>query len=86
MTGIDPDRNSVEIARKHANHDSEIRDKLSYEVANIVDFAEQTTGKFDLVVASEVVEHVPELKLFIEKHCALVKVAKKLCCPAHLTP
>jgi 2-polyprenyl-6-hydroxyphenyl methylase / 3-demethylubiquinone-9 3-methyltransferase len=65
VSGIDPAEENVAAARLHAEQAGL---KIDYRAATIEATAE--TGKrFDLVIASEVVEHVADLGLFL-RHCA----------------
>jgi 2-polyprenyl-6-hydroxyphenyl methylase/3-demethylubiquinone-9 3-methyltransferase len=65
VTGIDPAEENVAAARVHAEN---VGLKVDYRAQPIEALAE--SGKrFDVVVASEVVEHVTDLPLFVH-HCA----------------
>jgi 2-polyprenyl-6-hydroxyphenyl methylase/3-demethylubiquinone-9 3-methyltransferase len=65
VTGIDPAEENVAAARLHA---SESGLAIDYRAETIEAVAEE--GKrFDLVIASEVVEHVTDVPLFVH-HCA----------------
>jgi 2-polyprenyl-6-hydroxyphenyl methylase/3-demethylubiquinone-9 3-methyltransferase len=64
VTGIDPAEENIAAARIHAE---KIGLKIDYRAETIEAVAE--TGKrFDVVIASEVVEHVADLPLFVH-HC-----------------
>jgi 2-polyprenyl-6-hydroxyphenyl methylase/3-demethylubiquinone-9 3-methyltransferase len=64
VTGIDPAEENVAAARLHAE---KIGLKIDYRAETIEELAE--SGKrFDVVIASEVVEHVSDLRLFLH-HC-----------------
>jgi ubiquinone biosynthesis O-methyltransferase len=70
VVGIDPGEDLIRVARNHKmltlkNHP---KMKLSYEQELIEDHAEKFTDYYDVVVTSEVIEHVPDPKSFI-KHC-----------------
>jgi len=65
VTGIDPAEENVAAARLHAEKSGLA---IDYRAATIEELA--AAGEiFDIVVASEVVEHVADLDLFVE-HCA----------------
>jgi 2-polyprenyl-6-hydroxyphenyl methylase / 3-demethylubiquinone-9 3-methyltransferase len=61
VTGIDPVATSIEAARWHAE---EVGLEIAYEVATVEEL-EAAGRRFDLVVASEVVEHVPDVPGFL---------------------
>jgi 2-polyprenyl-6-hydroxyphenyl methylase/3-demethylubiquinone-9 3-methyltransferase len=61
VTGIDPLETNIETARWHAE---EVGLEIAYDAAMVEDLA--AAGRtFDLVVASEVIEHVPEVPAFL---------------------
>lgn len=61
VTGIDPEPANVETARWHAGESGL---EIAYEAATVEDLA--AAGRtFDLVLAMEVVEHVPEPESFV---------------------
>jgi 2-polyprenyl-6-hydroxyphenyl methylase/3-demethylubiquinone-9 3-methyltransferase len=61
VTGIDPMEESIEVARWHAE---EARIEVAYEAAT-VDEIVSAGRRFDLVIASEVVEHVADVPGFL---------------------
>lgn len=69
VTGLDPASDSIAAARAHASQqglDIDYRAERAEELA--------ATGKtFDVVIAMEVVEHVPDVKAFIKVAASLVK-------------
>ncbi len=66
VTGIDASKNSIEIAREHAKKS---RLDINYKcitTSKLLEIKEQKTiDKFDLVIASEVIEHVYDRKRFL---------------------
>lgn len=72
VTGIDPTVGSIEIARRHAELDSEIRDRITYEAVEVEKLVSRPE-RYDAVVASEVVEHVQNFTHFIECCVILTK-------------
>lgn len=69
VTGLDPAANNVEIARAHA-------EESGIAVTYRKDTAESLAGegaRFDVVLAMEVVEHVPDVPAFLATAASLVK-------------
>ena len=69
VTGIDPAEENVEAARLHAAKSGLAVD---YRTTTVEALAE-TKLTFDVVIASEVVEHVADLDFFVGRSAALVK-------------
>ncbi len=67
VTGIDPVAASIEAARWHAQEGGL---EIAYEAAALADVV-ATRRRFDLVVASEVVEHVPDVAGFLREVAAV---------------
>ena len=69
VTGIDPAEENVEAARLHA-----AKSGLAVDYrATTVEALAETKLAFDVVIASEVVEHVADLDFFVGRSAALVK-------------
>ncbi|XP_054897899.1 ubiquinone biosynthesis O-methyltransferase, mitochondrial [Poeciliopsis prolifica] len=66
VSGVDPVEDSVRIARLHAAHDPDLRDRVSYRACTLEELSDEEQGvtQFDAVVASEVVEHLADLDTF----------------------
>ncbi|KAH1001473.1 hypothetical protein HUJ04_005490 [Dendroctonus ponderosae] len=62
VTGLDATSNALDVARKHAK-DNNLA--INYMCSSVEEFSQNNIGKFDAVVASEVVEHVTEKASFI---------------------
>ncbi|KAF5292301.1 hypothetical protein FQA39_LY03335 [Lamprigera yunnana] len=62
--GIDSAVNLIKVAKDHAQQES--LTNLTYFATSIEDFAEQNSEKYDVVVASEIIEHVTEKELFLK--------------------
>jgi polyprenyldihydroxybenzoate methyltransferase/3-demethylubiquinol 3-O-methyltransferase len=80
VTGIDPVPSNVDIANQHMNDCSpNLKSNLKYISSTIEGFASQelNTSAFDAVVASEVLEHVTDVSLFISSVSRLVKPGGK---------
>lgn len=69
VTGIDPARTNVETARLHA---AESGVAVDYRCTTAEDVAAAGEG-FDIVLAMEVVEHVADVRLFVDACATLVK-------------
>ncbi|KAL5457148.1 hypothetical protein EMCRGX_G034388 [Ephydatia muelleri] len=72
VKGIDPVANSISVARDHASLDPVLSGRLTYECCTMEDLL-TAHEQYDAVVASEVVEHVADVGLFIKQQCQLVK-------------
>ena len=66
VTGIDASKSSIDIAKKHAKKS---RLEINYKCITTSELLEikkeNAVNKFDLVIASEVIEHVYDRKLFL---------------------
>lgn len=69
VTGIDPSRTNVEVARLHL---AESGLDVTYREATAEILAAEDLS-FDVVLAMEVVEHVADVDLFVKTCCRLVK-------------
>jgi 2-polyprenyl-6-hydroxyphenyl methylase/3-demethylubiquinone-9 3-methyltransferase len=68
VTGIDPAEENIEAAKLHAD-----KSGLSIDYrATTVEALAETNAAFDVVIASEVVEHVADLNFFVGRCAALV--------------
>ena len=74
VLGIDPTHSAIAMATARAQRDPYLIDKLSYRNCSVEELGVGQGVEFDCVVASEVVEHVPKVKLFVEHLCGHVKV------------
>jgi 2-polyprenyl-6-hydroxyphenyl methylase/3-demethylubiquinone-9 3-methyltransferase len=69
VVGVDPSESNIAVARRHADQ-SQLTIDYRSSSAEVL----QAGGEaFDVVLAMEVVEHVTDLKLFIDTATALVK-------------
>ncbi|CAF96447.1 unnamed protein product, partial [Tetraodon nigroviridis] len=68
VLGIDPVEDSISTAQVHASHDPELRGRVRYQACTLEELSaeeeEAEAGRFDAVVASEVVEHLADLETF----------------------
>ena len=72
VIGIDPCMDNISAARLHAEADGEL-EGLTYLATTIEDHSQSLLEKYDAVVASEVIEHVDNQELFLEKCSAVLK-------------
>ena len=69
VTGIDPAEENIEAAKLHAEKSGLA---IDYRATTVEALAE-TDAAFDVVIASEVVEHVADLNFFVGRSAALVR-------------
>jgi 2-polyprenyl-6-hydroxyphenyl methylase/3-demethylubiquinone-9 3-methyltransferase len=69
VVGIDPAPENIEVARLHAEQSGLAIDYRAATAEALADANE----KFDIVIASEVVEHVADLPLFIKRAAEMTK-------------
>jgi 2-polyprenyl-6-hydroxyphenyl methylase/3-demethylubiquinone-9 3-methyltransferase len=69
VVGIDPAAENVEVARLHAEQSGLAIDYRATTAEALADSGE----RFDIVIASEVVEHVADLSLFVKRASEMVK-------------
>ncbi|KAI5714124.1 hypothetical protein M8J76_011236 [Diaphorina citri] len=67
VTGIDPSEVLVKVASAHAK--ANVAEPPNYIVSNIENFAKDNKHKFDVVVMSEVIEHIQNKRMFL--NCSL---------------
>ncbi|XP_005109684.1 ubiquinone biosynthesis O-methyltransferase, mitochondrial [Aplysia californica] len=73
VIGVEASEENIKIAQAHLLHDPAIRDNIKYIHTTVEDIAETQAGKFDAVVASEVLEHVADANMFVSSACKLVR-------------
>ena len=74
MTGIDPGKQMIAVAKGHQQLDPSISRNLTYFHSNIDEFSQKNQANFDAAVASEVVEHVADLGDFLQRLSSVIKV------------
>jgi polyprenyldihydroxybenzoate methyltransferase/3-demethylubiquinol 3-O-methyltransferase len=72
IVGIDPCEKLIDIAREQSSLSSD-KNKVEYRTDTIEEHAALFPNKYDAIVASEVLEHISEKRLFLE---AMVKCLK----------
>jgi 2-polyprenyl-6-hydroxyphenyl methylase/3-demethylubiquinone-9 3-methyltransferase len=65
VTGIDLSGKAIEVAKAHAKETGKGCEDIDYRRSSIGDFLKKEKKPFDLVVCSEVLEHVDDLKAFL---------------------
>ena len=66
VTGIDASKNSIEIAKNHAKNSRLEIDYKCITTSKLLEIKlDKIINKFDLVIASEVIEHVNNRKIFL---------------------
>ena len=73
VVAIDPLPENIDAATSHSTNSEELK-TLNYECATIEEFSVRSLDCFDLVVASEVLEHVKNPSEFIGDCCDTIKV------------
>lgn len=79
--GIDPVPENIDISLRHMRESSpELSDRLDYVCTSIENYAkeEKNIASFDGLVASEVLEHVEDVDLFLESGHKLIKPGGRL--------
>ena len=73
VTGIDPVEETVRVALMHALQDPDFGENLTYSCTTVELLNPDLAESFDAVVASEVIEHVPDPMEFAENCIRLIK-------------
>ncbi|NXH11268.1 COQ3 protein, partial [Bucco capensis] len=71
VTGIDPLEDNIRTADQHKSFDPVLAKRIQYKSSSLEEIVEESMETFDVIVASEVVEHVADLEMFI-KCCSQV--------------
>ncbi|XP_066035606.1 ubiquinone biosynthesis O-methyltransferase, mitochondrial isoform X1 [Chamaea fasciata] len=71
VTGIDPVEDNIRTADRHKSFDPVLAKRIQYKSSSLEEIVEESMETFDVIVASEVVEHVADLEMFI-KCCSQV--------------
>ncbi|XP_072756717.1 ubiquinone biosynthesis O-methyltransferase, mitochondrial-like [Anoplolepis gracilipes] len=73
VTGVDAATELIDIAKEHVKLDSTISEKVNYIQASIEEFSSKNEKLYDAVIASEVVEHVENVDIFLEECVRILK-------------
>lgn len=79
MTGIDPSDSLVGVARSHSKS-LQNAEPPTYVVSTVEQHAHQAMATYDVVVASEVIEHVTDKESFLAACIASLKVRNTCDC------
>ena len=74
VVGVDMVEENIRVAQTHLMEDPIIVERVKYIHGAVEDLVMTKEGRFDAVVASEVVEHVSDIDMFISSCCKLLKV------------
>ncbi|XP_037246748.1 ubiquinone biosynthesis O-methyltransferase, mitochondrial isoform X1 [Falco rusticolus] len=66
VTGIDPLEDNIRTAEQHKSFDPVLAKRIQYKFSSLEEIVEESMETFDVIVASEVVEHVADLEMFIK--------------------
>ncbi|XP_054838625.1 ubiquinone biosynthesis O-methyltransferase, mitochondrial [Eublepharis macularius] len=65
VTGIDPVEDNIRTAELHKSFDPVLGKRIQYKSCSLEDLVEEASETFDSIVASEVVEHVADVEMFV---------------------
>ena len=77
VVGVDMVEENIRVAQTHLMEDPVIVERVKYIHGAVEDLVMTEEGRFDAVVASEVVEHVSDINMFISSCCKLLKVCSR---------
>ncbi|XP_048880179.1 ubiquinone biosynthesis O-methyltransferase, mitochondrial [Brienomyrus brachyistius] len=66
VMGVDPVEDNVRIAELHSSSDPALRERLQYRACTIEELSSEEREAFDAIVASELVEHLLDVDVFIQ--------------------
>eukprot|EP00297_Palpitomonas_bilix_P009904 CAMPEP_0113899734 /NCGR_PEP_ID=MMETSP0780_2-20120614/20231_1 /TAXON_ID=652834 /ORGANISM="Palpitomonas bilix" /LENGTH=281 /DNA_ID=CAMNT_0000892005 /DNA_START=207 /DNA_END=1052 /DNA_ORIENTATION=+ /assembly_acc=CAM_ASM_000599 len=66
VLGIDAVEESIFAAKQHVSHNAELKEKVVYRCCLTNNLLDEQTDAFDIVIASEVIEHVPNRDGFVD--------------------
>ncbi|XP_014468662.1 PREDICTED: ubiquinone biosynthesis O-methyltransferase, mitochondrial-like [Dinoponera quadriceps] len=73
VTGIDASEELINVAKQHVELDSDISNRINYICTNIEEFSDKNEKLYDVVISSEVIEHVNNQELFLKESIKLLK-------------
>lgn len=66
VIGIDASEKLIDVARKHVRLDPDISGRVNYVNTSIEEFSQKNENSCDVVVASEILEHVENSDFFLK--------------------
>jgi len=72
VVGVDPSEEMINLAKVHLP--SEYGDRVEYFKTTVEDLGSEHFEQYDLLIASEVVQHVQNPGLLLENCCKMLKV------------
>jgi len=73
VTAIDACPQNIEVAKSHAQQDESLSDNLKYVCTTVEEHVETVNDEYDAIVASEVIEHVDNPGVFVNKCSQVLK-------------
>ncbi|NXU59662.1 COQ3 protein, partial [Turnix velox] len=73
VTGIDPLEDNIRTADQHKSFDPVLAKRIQYKCSSLEEIVEESMETFDVIVASEVLEHVADLETFINSCSQVLK-------------
>jgi 2-polyprenyl-6-hydroxyphenyl methylase/3-demethylubiquinone-9 3-methyltransferase len=70
ITGLDADKQAISVAQNHATAQGF---DINYCLGDSISYSKEDNGKFDVVLALEIIEHVPDIHVFLESLVQLCK-------------
>lgn len=74
MTSIDPGQDVIKVAKEHLTTKVQLVQRIEYRNESIEFHSSKNQCKYDAVIVSEVLEHVNDKQIFLEKCLATLKV------------
>ncbi|XP_038213981.1 ubiquinone biosynthesis O-methyltransferase, mitochondrial-like [Zerene cesonia] len=79
VTGVDASSTLIDLAKEHSNVDPEVaKNKPTYYCASIEEHAHKFANYYDAVVASEIIDHVANVELFLKQCVETLKPGGKI--------
>lgn len=69
---------NIRTADRHKSFDPVLAKRIQYKSSSLEEIVEESMETFDVIVASEVVEHVADLEMFIKCCSQVLKVRELL--------
>lgn len=66
VTGLDPGADLLKVAKEHLEQNNDLQQRVQYCAETVEEHSRANVGKYDAIVASEVLEHVTNKSGFLE--------------------